>query len=256
MITVRHSLTAGSVALVAMLAALGTTVNLGLSAWGVGLACGALVFVAVARGVVQSRVRTFGPADLVTLSRATLACAIAAVVAHAYPQGSSRSTLVALAVLALLLDAADGRVARRTGTSSAFGARFDGEVDAFLLMVLSVYVAHSVGWWVLMIGAARYLFAAAGWFLPWMCRELPPRYWRKVVTAVQGIALTWAAAEVSPPVVVAAGVAAALALLLESFGRDVVWLWLRRDPRAAVGRPASPFERDDPVAAALSGQHP
>jgi phosphatidylglycerophosphate synthase len=252
-ITVRDSLTAGMVALVAMLAALGTTVDLGLVEWSVGLACGVLVFLAVARGVVQSRIRTFGPADLVTLTRATLACAIAAVVAHAYPHGSSRSTLVALAVLALLLDAADGRVARRTGTSSVFGARFDGEVDAFLLMVLSVYVAHTVGWWVLGIGAARYLFAAAGWFLPWMCRELPPRYWRKVVTAVQGIALTWAAAEVSPRVVVALGTAAALALLVESFGRDVVWLWVRRDRRTAVAPAASPFEGDNPVAA-LSGQ--
>ena len=256
MITVRHSLAAGTVALVVMLTALGATVHLGLSAWGAGLGCGLLVFGAVGRGVAQSRIRTFGPADLVTLSRATLACVIAAVVAQAYPHGSSRSTLVALAVLALLLDAADGRVARRTGTSSAFGARFDGEVDAFLLMVLSVYVAHGVGWWVLGIGAARYLFAAAGWVLPWMCRELPPRYWRKVVTAVQGIALTWAAAEVSPPAVVALGVAAALALLLESFGRDVVWLWVRRDRRAALGRPVSPFDRDEPVTAALSGQQP
>jgi phosphatidylglycerophosphate synthase len=252
-ITVRDSLTAGMVALVAMLAALGTTVDLGLVEWGVGLACGVLVFLGVARGVVRARIRAFGPADLVTLTRATLACVIAAVVAHAYPHGSSRSTLVALAVLALLLDAADGRVARRTGTSSAFGARFDGEVDAFLLMVLSVYVAHAVGWWVLGIGAARYLFAAAGWFLPWMCRDLPPRYWRKVVTAVQGIALTWAAAEVSSPVVVALGTAAALALLVESFGRDVLWLWVRRDRRTAVARAASPFDRDDPVAA-LSGQ--
>ena len=254
MITVRHSLSAGMVALVAMLAALGTTVHLGLVEWGVGLASGVLVFLAVARGVVLSGIRTFGPADLVTLSRATLACAIAAVVAHAFPHGASRSTLVALAVLALLLDAADGRVARRTGTSSAFGARFDGEVDAFLLMVLSVYVAHTVGWWVLGIGAARYLFAAAGWFLPWMCRELPPRYWRKVVTAVQGIALTWAAAEVSARAVVALGTAAALALLVESFGRDVLWLWVRRDRRTAVSRATSPFDREDPVAA-LSGQH-
>ena len=56
--------------------------------------------------------------------------------------------------VALLLDWVDGQVARRTHTESAFGARFDMEVDAFLILVLSVYVASTTGWWVLIIGAA------------------------------------------------------------------------------------------------------
>ncbi len=42
------------------------------------------------------------------------------------------NALVALASAALVLDAVDGQVARRTGTATALGARFDGEVDAFL----------------------------------------------------------------------------------------------------------------------------
>ena len=93
-----------------------------------------------------------------------------------------------------MLDAVDGQVARRTGTVSALGARFDMEVDAFLILVLSVYVAPAVGWWVLAIGAARY--AARG--APSGCcrgcaRPVPPRYWRKVVAAVQGIVLAVAA---------------------------------------------------------------
>jgi phosphatidylglycerophosphate synthase len=255
-ITVRQSLTAGMVSLVALLAALGTTVEMGLSAWAVGLACGALVSLAVARGVVGAGARALGPADLITLSRATLGCAIAAVVAHAYPDGSARRTLVVLAVVALLLDATDGLVARRTGTSSTFGARFDGEADAFLLMVLSVYVAPAVGWWVLAIGGARYAFGAAGWVLPWMCRQLPPRYWRKVVAAVQGVVLTWAAAEVAPPTVVAFGLALALALLGESFGRDVLWLWSRRAAPVPLAGGQVSFDREDPIGAALSGQHP
>ena len=71
--------------------------------------------------------------------------------------------MVALAVPALLvLDAVDGRVARRTGTTSSFGARFDGEADAFLILVLSVYVAARLGSWVLVIGAARYAFGRLG----------------------------------------------------------------------------------------------
>ncbi len=253
MISERLSLTGGLVGLLAALAALGTTVELGVSAWAVGLACGALVSLAVARGAVATGAIALGPADLVTLSRATLACVIAAVVAESSPDASSRPTLVALAVLALLLDAADGRVARRTRTSSSFGARFDGEADAFLLMVLSVYVAPSVGWWVLGIGAARYAFGAAGWWLPWMRGQLPPRYWRKVVAAVQGIVLTSAAAEVAPPAVLATALGVALALLAESFGRDVLWLWSHRTTRGQLPRRWVRVDRDDPVAATLSG---
>ena len=48
---------------------------------------------------------------------------------------------LALVVVALALDWVDGQVARRTGTCSAFGARFDMETDAFLILVLSAYAA-------------------------------------------------------------------------------------------------------------------
>ena len=97
-----------------------------------------------------------------------------------------------------MLDAVDGWVARRTGTVTAFGGRFDGEVDAFLILVLSLYVAPAVGWWVLAAGLARYAFAVAGWVLPWMRGRLEYRYWRKVVTAAAGIVLAVAAADVLP----------------------------------------------------------
>jgi hypothetical protein len=66
-----------------------------------------------------------------------------------------------------------------------------------------------------------------GWFLPWFRRRLPPRYWRKVVTAVQGIALALAASGLLPGID-ALLVGIALALLVESFGRDVIWLVVRR----------------------------
>jgi phosphatidylglycerophosphate synthase len=88
-------------------------------------------------------------------------------------------------------------VARRTGTATALGARLDGEVDAFLILALSVYVAPAAGAWVLAIGAARYLFLAGEWLLPWMRAPLPPRRWRRIVAAAQGIVLT-IAAEVLP----------------------------------------------------------
>jgi phosphatidylglycerophosphate synthase len=135
--------------------------------------------------------------------------------------------LVAIVVPALLLDAVDGWVARRTNSTSELGARFDMEVDAFLLLALSAYVSETLGAWVLAIGLMRYAFVVVGWALPWLRGELPFRYWRKVVTAVQGIALTIAATRLLPALDVVV-VAMALALLVESFGRDVIWLVVRR----------------------------
>src|SRR5947208_11039438 len=76
-----------------------------------------------------------------------------------------------------------------------------------------------------------------------MRATLPRRDWRKVVTAAQGIALTLAAAAVLPVTASRIVVAAALALLAESFGRDVWWLWRQRHavgPRVAARRERSP----------------
>jgi len=123
--------------------------------------------------------------------------------------------------VALALDAVDGQVARRTGTASAVGARFDMEVDAFLIAVLSVHVAGIVGTWVLAIGAMRYAFVLAGYAWPWLRGTLPPSYAAKTIAAIQGIVLVVATAGVLPPGPTAAIVAVALALLCWSFGRDV-----------------------------------
>ena len=105
--------------------------------------------------------RLLGPADVVTLVRAVLAGG---------DRGPGRRLVRGpglgpaagrrLPRVALVLDRVDGLVARRTGTVSDFGARFDMEVDAFLILALSVYVARDYGGWVLAIGAARY---ASGW---------------------------------------------------------------------------------------------
>ena len=146
------------------------------------------------QGLSHYRGEQLTPADWVTLARATLAVGIAALIADSFGESVPVALLVSLAAVALALDAVDGWVARRTQTT-AKGARFDAEVDAFLILILSVYVARSVGAWVLAIGAARYVFLAAGWPLPWMREPLPPRHWRKVVAATQGIVLTIAAAE-------------------------------------------------------------
>ncbi len=119
------------------------------------------------------------------------------------------------------------------------GARLDGEVDAFLILALSVYVAPECGGWVLAIGAARYLFLAGEWLLPWMRAPLPPRRWRKLVAATQGVVLTVAAAGVLPMALTQALLPGALALLTASMGQCVWWLWKRRDAAPRRGEHAT-----------------
>jgi phosphatidylglycerophosphate synthase len=217
----------GLLSQVMLLVALAGTVGLTVSGWLLGIACGVGTNVALARGLDHFSAHALGPADRVTLVRATLVGAVAALTADAFVRPVAVPALVTLSVVALVLDAVDGWVARHTATVSQLGARFDGEVDAFLILVLSVYVSNSIGPWVLAIGAARYLFLVAGWLLPWMRAPLPPRYWRKTVAAIQGITLAAAAADLLPPRGTEAVLVVALGLLAESFGRDV-W-WLRRE---------------------------
>src|SRR4051812_42870102 len=239
------------VMLIAALAEIIAVSGVGLSAagWVVGITCGAVMNAGLARGLSHYRSDRLSPADWVTLARATLAVGVAVLVAHSFERAVPVALLVSVAVIALGLDAVDGWVARRTRTTATLGAHFDAEVDAFLILVLSVYVAGAAGAWVLAIGAARYMFLAAGWLLPWMREPLPPRYWRKVVAATQGIVLTIAAADVLPPAVAQAAVVAALVLLAESFGRDVVWLRSRRP----AGR-AQPTARVDDAGAPRHGR--
>ncbi|MFL6028235.1 MAG: CDP-alcohol phosphatidyltransferase family protein [Friedmanniella sp.] len=226
---------AGLVGQAALLLLLAGTVGLTGVGWVVGLICGVTATAVLSYGLDHFGAPLLGPADRVTLTRTVLVGGVTALVADAFVRPAALTALVALAAVALVLDGVDGWVARRTGTSSALGARFDMEVDAFLILVLSLHVAREVGPWVLAIGAARYLFVAAGWLLPWMRGTLPARYWRKPVAATQGIVLTVVAADVLPRVAEDVAIVVALALLAESFGRDVWWLWRQRAASATEG---------------------
>jgi phosphatidylglycerophosphate synthase len=229
-LTAPLALLAAQVMLIAAIAAtpgLGDD-DLGPAGWAGGLACGGAVALALARGCAHWHADRLGPADWVTLVRATLSVGVAALVTDSFTEPVPILLLVVLASLALVLDAVDGWLARRTGTASELGGQLDAEVDAFLILVLSIYVARSTGAWVLAIGAARYAFLAGGYLSPWLRAPLPPRYWRKVVCATQGIVLVVVAAGVLPAAVADAALAVALVLLAESFGRDVWWSWSHR----------------------------
>jgi phosphatidylglycerophosphate synthase len=70
---------------------------------------------------------------------------------------------VPFALTAWLLDGVDGWLARRRRTASAFGAQFDMETDAHLVMLLCLLLKLRVGLgaWVLLPGALRYLLVLA-----------------------------------------------------------------------------------------------
>jgi phosphatidylglycerophosphate synthase len=228
----------------ALLAALWAMVRLGSVGWLAGTTCALVTCLLLTRGLRRTRVRLMGPADRVTLARALVVCGVTALVADRSPHPVLVATM---AGVALLLDGVDGQVARRTGTASAFGARFDMEVDAFLILVLSVHDSMSLGPWVLAIGLMRYGFVATSVPYPWLKVPLPPSQARKIVAAVQGVALT--AAVVLPHPEAPAATAAALVALTWSFARDIRWLARKAHAgRGADTQPAiaAPIGLDDP----------
>jgi phosphatidylglycerophosphate synthase len=218
----------------AVLAVLAGGVGLGTAGWLVGLASGIVTFVALDHGMQRSGAEVFGAANWVTQMRAGLIGGVAALTADSFTRPAPVAVLCLLSAVALALDAVDGNVARRTGGVTRLGAKFDMETDAWLILVLSAYVAESVGAWVLAIGAMRYIIGLATWLVPWLRGPVPPRYWRKVVAAMQGVTLAVAASGLLPLEVSTTAVAIALLFLVESFGSEVLWRWRRQSLAVAV----------------------
>jgi phosphatidylglycerophosphate synthase len=112
----------------------------------------------------------FGLANGLTALRLCLLLVLVA------PPGSL-PPLSALAIVsvALLLDGLDGWLARQRDDASAFGAHFDMETDALLVLVLAVrlWLGEGSGPWVLWSGVLRYLYVLWLWLWPGTGREAP-----------------------------------------------------------------------------------
>jgi len=178
--------------------------------------------------------RRFGLANGVTAARAAASLLLLGLWAEAAIgrlslDPATRWAAVAVAVLALLSDGLDGWLARRHGLSSAFGARFDMESDALLVLALALLVlaAGQAGAFVLLSGALRYVFVSAGRLAPALRAPLPPSRRRQAVCVAQVVCLI---AALAPPVPAGAGGLLAglgLGLLLYSFGIDVLGMVAR-----------------------------
>ncbi|AOP53152.1 MAG: CDP-alcohol phosphatidyltransferase family protein [Brevibacterium aurantiacum] len=209
--------------LFAPLSVLGAAIVLALAVhpqWSTILIMAALAVLGAGRSLF--RAEKWQPADDITTLRLGLIMVFAALVlgnvGFSWPA-------VTVGALALILDACDGYVARRTRTTSA-GADFDESVDALVVLVLSVALIPVWGWWVLLPGTFYYLFRGATLIRPDWRRQLPPSVLRKTIAASQGILLLTAGSPlaVENPWIGIMSAAIALAALVISFGRDVLWL--------------------------------
>ncbi|MEM7709184.1 MAG: CDP-alcohol phosphatidyltransferase family protein [Pseudomonadota bacterium] len=167
--------------------------------------------------------RALGACNGVTQLRAAMVAML--VLPVLVPGAMAPGAVFALALVALSLDGVDGWLARRARLSSAFGARFDMEVDSALAAVLAaLLLLQSDGPLMvaalLVLGFMRYAFVAAAALLPWLTAPLPDRYSRKAVCVAQIGALI---ATLAMPDLTPALPLVALAVLW-SFWWDVAWL--------------------------------
>jgi len=168
----------------------------------------------------------FGSANQITTVRALLVALVVCLIGE--PRVPAIAASAAAASLAVaLLDGVDGWLARRYGIASDFGARFDMEIDALLILALSLLVWRfgKAGAWVVASGALRYAFVATGLRWSWLRAPLPPSRRRQTICVVQIAALTLAIVPAVAPTVSTPLAAAALAALVWSFLVDTIWLW-------------------------------
>ena len=197
----------------------------------------AVIYLLTLRGLGAHPHDRFGPANLVTAFRAALVCFVAATFFRFHGIASAQAMIWCLVVtvfVALALDGLDGHLARRFRQESAFGARFDMEVDAFFILILSgaAMLLGKAGPWVLLIGLMRYGFVAAARIVPQLGGELFASMRRKLVCVLQIACLCVVLMPVVAPPFSSAIAAVALASLVYSFAVDVRFLL-----RSQAGRP-------------------
>lgn len=178
--------------------------------------------------------RRFGAANRVTLWRAGLVCLFAGLLGDPGAVARAAPWLGVGTALFFALDGMDGWLARRAGTTSAFGRAFDHEIDALFMLVLSglVFDGAKAGAWVLIAGGLHYAYLAARRLGPRPGAELPAS--RRGAMVGVGAALGLAACLV---LVQGAGVVAGMvvAALAASFAVDLTRLVRRRGGAGEIG---------------------
>ncbi len=214
---------AGLTALLVAAAGIGWQISAGLY----GIA--ALLYLAIALPVIcrWPSGRDFGWANRATLVRAAMVVLLVSLAPFIARLDNWLWLYGALCLFALVLDGVDGAIARTTHSTTAFGARFDMELDALFILGLCVAVLalEKAGAWVLALGLMRYAFVAAGHWLTFMNQPLPESFRRKTVCVWQVVTLMIAILPVTSAAFANWTLAIALALLCYSFSTDLRWLY-------------------------------
>lgn len=184
----------------------------------------------------------FGAANAATLVRVALVAGLAGFLGETpHPRMASLAVVIVIGLAAL--DGVDGWLARRSGHSSAFGARFDMETDAALILILSVLVWQNgkAGAWVIASGLMRYAFVALGWVLPWMAGPLRSTLRGKSVAIGQFVGLAAALSPLVPVPISNVVAAVTLGALAWSFAVDIAWLKLNASRNIDVNECIGPI---------------
>ena len=96
------------------------------------------------------------------------------------------------------------------------------------MLALNAALLTEAGLAAALLGMPRYLFGLAGLALPWMRRDLPERFSRKVVCVAQLAVLIALQAPALPSSIAVLLALCAAALLIWSFVKDMTWLWRHR----------------------------
>jgi len=113
---------------------------------------------------------SFGWANLVTSLRLGLVLLLLTAF-----HGAPRPLGALVVITSFALDGLDGWLARRTGQASAFGAHYDMEVDALLVLAVALELRQAGGYgvWILISGLWRYLYVLCVAWLPPRGGEAP-----------------------------------------------------------------------------------
>lgn len=152
--------------------------------------------------------RTVTLATWVTIARAGAVAVLAGFVATGLPteSGIGHWAPAALFAVAMVFDAVDGAIARRTDSETAFGSRLDVEVDALAILVGSgvAIVAGTLPLVFLTVAVARYLFVAGQRWRAWRGRSvstLPANRLRRPLGGLAMLAVLLALTPVPGPAV-------------------------------------------------------
>jgi CDP-diacylglycerol--glycerol-3-phosphate 3-phosphatidyltransferase len=124
--------------------------------------------------------RFFTRANIISLARVPLAAA-----ACYFLRAGNTGYTVLFVVLAIVSDAVDGELARRTGTVSDWGKILDPVADktAFVIFGVTLFSAGLLPLWVLVVTAGRDLLIVAGGLLFYRKKKPPSsNVWGKLAT--------------------------------------------------------------------------